>query len=303
MLTKGIIMERVLNSNTYKVRIPYLEKAGFANRDYLEAIVSHEPALIDSYNVGDVVIIGFEDHQGDKPIIIGKLLLNDDESRGSANIDAIEVLNSATLPENTMVGNLNVYDTLLSLKRGGNITNDALDNLVDSSVSGGDAGMPKIRVTSISNTNSNGTFNYGQEVRLNVVVSGDLQENDEITICERRCTIDNKQITDEETEETTLKTRRRHRYYVLTKYVVTQASSGDYQVFSIPITNIQNPTTTEDKKMQRVYNHNNRYSKGPIIRYVRVRRKTNNDALFSNIVQLEVSYNNHVNNRYRLSIH
>ena len=31
MLTKGIIKERILDSNLYKVRIPYFEQAGFNN--------------------------------------------------------------------------------------------------------------------------------------------------------------------------------------------------------------------------------------------------------------------------------
>lgn len=131
MLTKGIIKERVLNSNTYKVRIPYNEQAGFSTQDYYEAIVSHEPGIVDAYNVGDVVIIGFEDHQGDKPIIIGKLLLKENESRGAANVSAIDVSTSATLPQSTTIGGLNAYEILNSLKRGEDVTQDTFNNLTD----------------------------------------------------------------------------------------------------------------------------------------------------------------------------
>ena len=97
MLTKGIIKERILDSNLYRVRIPYFEQAGFKNVEYYDAIVAHEPALIDSYNVGDVVIIGFEDHEADKPVIIGKLLLNKEESRGYANVESLNVINKISV--------------------------------------------------------------------------------------------------------------------------------------------------------------------------------------------------------------
>jgi len=131
MLTKGIIKERILDSNLYRVRIPYFEQAGFKNVEYYDAIVAHEPALIDSYNVGDVVIIGFEDHEADKPVIIGKLLLNKEESRGYANVESLNVTTSARLPENTMIGDINVYEVLSALKRGTNNTNDAVESLIN----------------------------------------------------------------------------------------------------------------------------------------------------------------------------
>lgn len=124
MLTKGIIVETPINSNIFKVRIPFLEQAGFLNNVYYDAILSHEPALVDSYKVGDVVIIGFEDHNGDKPIIIGKLYLEDSESRGGANLDSLNVFKSATLPEGTTVGDINVYEFLNKLNRANSVNED-----------------------------------------------------------------------------------------------------------------------------------------------------------------------------------
>ena len=146
MITKGIIMERVLNSNTYKVRIPYLERAGINDKNYLEAIVSHEPGIVDNYQVGDVVIVGFEDHNGDKPIILGKLLLNNDDSRGAANVDALDVSTSARLPQNTMIGDIDIYKLLSALQRGDGITNDTLNELLEIASTAGGGGGESINI-------------------------------------------------------------------------------------------------------------------------------------------------------------
>ena len=129
MITKGIILEKSLVSNTFKVRIPYCEQAGFLNKEFYEAIVSHEPALIDSYNVGDVVLLGFEDHNGDKPIILGKLLLKDNDSRGSANLSTLNVSTNATLPESTTIGGIDIYELLNKLSRKVEILQQRLDSM------------------------------------------------------------------------------------------------------------------------------------------------------------------------------
>jgi len=119
MITKAIIKSRVLNSNKYEIEIPFMAQAGFANNNYYEAILSHEPALTESYSAGDVVLVGFEDHNGNKPIILGKLFTEDskNETRGVANLDSLMINSSAQLPENTKVGDVDLSLFLSSFRR------------------------------------------------------------------------------------------------------------------------------------------------------------------------------------------
>ena len=115
MLTKGIVITKSANSGKYLVRIPYLENAGRLKNCNIEATASVVPGITESFAPDDVVILGFEDHMPDKPIIIGKLFVGEEEARGYAKVSALIVDNSATLPENTQIGNINVFKTLMDL--------------------------------------------------------------------------------------------------------------------------------------------------------------------------------------------
>jgi len=115
MLTKGIVITKSANSGKYLVRIPYLENAGRLRNCNIEATASVVPGITESFAPDDVVILGFEDHMPDKPIIIGKLFVGEEEARGYAKVSALIVDNSATLPENTQIGNINVFKTLMDL--------------------------------------------------------------------------------------------------------------------------------------------------------------------------------------------
>ena len=126
MLTKGIIVNKSINSGKYLVRVPYLENAGKTRNCNLEATVAVVPGVSESFAPDDVVILGFEDHQPDKPIIVGKLFIGEEEARGYAKFSAITVQNSARLPANTFVGNINLYETLeYLLQRVGSIEDDS----------------------------------------------------------------------------------------------------------------------------------------------------------------------------------
>ena len=115
MLTKGIVITKSANSGKYLVRIPYLENAGRLKNCNIEATASVVPGITESFAPDDVVILGFEDHMPDKPIIIGKLFVGEEEARGYAKVSALIVDNSATLPENTQIGNIDVFKTLMDL--------------------------------------------------------------------------------------------------------------------------------------------------------------------------------------------
>lgn len=107
MITKGIIVSRPVESNKYSVRIPYFEEAG-GSQFIAEATLSYTPGIVNSLNEGDVVFVAFEDHYKDKPTIVGKLFLTNDSSNeaGYANVQSLNVSDSATLPSNTKLGDV-----------------------------------------------------------------------------------------------------------------------------------------------------------------------------------------------------
>lgn len=102
MITKGIILERIIGTNTYYVRIPYLETSG-VDVSRLVATVSDNPAISEEYKVDDVVYISFEEHQANKPVIIGKLYVEGSGHRGSANFESLSVSTKVNLPKDTTI--------------------------------------------------------------------------------------------------------------------------------------------------------------------------------------------------------
>lgn len=111
MLTKGIIITKDIKSNKYIVRIPFLETSGMGEKTY-EAIASHTSSSYDEYKKDDVVIIGFEDHNGDKPIILGKLLTNETINIGSSYLLKLDVKDSVKLPKNITIGDIEYSDLI-----------------------------------------------------------------------------------------------------------------------------------------------------------------------------------------------
>ena len=109
-ITKGIVQNKVVGSNKYVVSIPYLQQSSVKNNgvteSVLEATLAHTPGIINSYNEGDVVFIGFEQGQTGKPIILGKLLLDENDNRGFAQLSSLNVADRAILPEDTKIGDV-----------------------------------------------------------------------------------------------------------------------------------------------------------------------------------------------------
>ena len=104
MLTKAIIIDKLLD-NHYLIRIPLLESPGDLEDSKIEAILSHTPGIEESYKSGDVVIVGFEEHSADNPIILGKLFTRDDvESRGHAQLESLSVKDNVSLPKDITSG-------------------------------------------------------------------------------------------------------------------------------------------------------------------------------------------------------
>lgn len=121
MVTKAIIKNKIVDSNKYLIEIPYLSQSSVSNNgitnSVLEATLSHTPGIVNSYDEGDVVFITFEDDKKDKPIIIGKLLLENVSNRGYANFSSLNISNSARLSENTIIGDFNFKDMRGTLEK------------------------------------------------------------------------------------------------------------------------------------------------------------------------------------------
>ena len=163
MITKAIILERIINSNTYAVRVPFLESAGIRTGKII-ATLSDNPAISEEYRVGDVVYVGFEEHQAEKVVILGKLSLNENEPRGHANLESLDVQNSARLPKNTTIGDVDYSEILSAFRKfdskqdtlipGNNITIE--NNVI--SASGGGGGEPDNYLVSASVSGNNLTL-------------------------------------------------------------------------------------------------------------------------------------------------
>ena len=108
MITKGIITAIDFTGNTCTVRMPLFENV---SNDQITgtAIISNTPGSYNGYKVNDVVLVGFEDGQMDKPIILGKLYLGVDrekaDPRGVINVENSTTAKTAILPADTKLAN------------------------------------------------------------------------------------------------------------------------------------------------------------------------------------------------------
>lgn len=122
MITKGIIRGLPsLNTNKYLVEIPIFVNAGkkkvsSIDASMVQATYCMSSGIKDNLVIGDVVFIGFELENISKPIILGKLFLNNEKDVNQATIDGthLNILNSASLPTNTKIGDLS-YQNILEM--------------------------------------------------------------------------------------------------------------------------------------------------------------------------------------------
>ena len=76
MITKAVIQSINLPRNRCKVRMPLFETASSTKPVEATAIISITPGIYNNLNVGDIVLVAFEENALEKPIIIGKLFTN-----------------------------------------------------------------------------------------------------------------------------------------------------------------------------------------------------------------------------------
>lgn len=115
MITRAIINKIDYESNKIRVRIPIYDGAQNSQEstsdddDLSWASVLCIPGLTIDYKIGDIVIVGFEDDDIGKPIILGYLRLvngESDEARISANLNNLTVNDKLSTSTNVKFGKL-----------------------------------------------------------------------------------------------------------------------------------------------------------------------------------------------------
>ena len=102
MVTKAIITD--ISNNTCTVRIPLFDTVKSISDGVPGTTFATPPGFSNSYQVGDIVFIYFEDNEVNKPIVIGKLYLtNQTKCVGGIYCEDLQVSNSASLPINTKI--------------------------------------------------------------------------------------------------------------------------------------------------------------------------------------------------------
>lgn len=133
MITKATV-ERVLDSKTYQVRIPIIdktEKSSLSNNALATAVVSSQINSPLNYRVGDVVFVDFEENNYGKPVILGMLYSNTkSQSKPDVLLNSIEVEESANLPSNIKIGKDIKYENILSLKNSRENIQKQINNLL-----------------------------------------------------------------------------------------------------------------------------------------------------------------------------
>lgn len=144
MITKGKIIKtpskyytnkdgQTMFDNKFVVDLPIFNSSGI-NKDnsmsasQVNATLCYQPGNLDSYRVGDVVYVTFEDNDYSRAVIIGKLYLGDDDCVGMSSVDKLKVKSGAILPENTTLGDIKVSDISRTIKNLSNISSKVLDN-------------------------------------------------------------------------------------------------------------------------------------------------------------------------------
>lgn len=192
MLTKGLVKYKAPDG--YRVRIPYLETSS-SGPVVVRCSVSQDPAISESIAPGDVVIIGFEDHNADKPVILGRLALPLEGTRGHGRLVDLDVSGSANLPQDTTIGGISA-DSLIGFMRLASVNGDLVESMRASNETvvlsatsirvptGGVASSPN-QAADDSHGGSDPAFSGGVRVTAKVI-RGVIRAGDEVCVCSRQ---------------------------------------------------------------------------------------------------------------------
>lgn len=140
MLTKGIV-EEIVDQYTIKVRLPIYDKLAESMQstsieDLAEAIICTIPNITNTLSINDIVIVGFEDDDISKPIILGQLYRNkESDSIANLKLGELTTISTTKLNYNTFIGNItpNEIETLSgakdNLQRQIDLLNDEIQQL------------------------------------------------------------------------------------------------------------------------------------------------------------------------------
>lgn len=154
MITKAIIKRlNTPDDNHFKVYIPLLRKANNTESDAIfDATLIYIKGLENNFNVNDVVYVGFENNQYDKPAILGSLYLGkDDKSKigTTATFKSIEVKEISKFSTNTAIGDLSVSKV-----------NKKVNNLIDKSYLKNSDSPAPLFIHQIKMTGDRGCFSF-----------------------------------------------------------------------------------------------------------------------------------------------
>ena len=115
MLFKGTV-EQLVTPVTARVRIPFLHKISSSlsyteTQDLPIAHICTLPNVHISLKIGDVVIVGFENNDLSKPLILGHLFTETESSTFASPIfNSLEILQDTRLGSNTSIGQISAQD-------------------------------------------------------------------------------------------------------------------------------------------------------------------------------------------------
>lgn len=115
MLFKGTV-EQLVTPVTVRVRIPFLHKISSslsytATQDLPTAHICTLPNTHINLKIGDVVIVGFENNDLSRPMILGHLFTETESSTFASPIfSSLEVLQDTKLGSNTSIGQISSQD-------------------------------------------------------------------------------------------------------------------------------------------------------------------------------------------------
>lgn len=119
MITTGIIKNINVSSDTNHINNLYSVEIGIlktpiseSEQATLECTCCLPGGIYDSYKEGDMVYIGFVNNLLNYPVILGRIYkgTSDVEPRSLNAIDNLNVYSSASLPENTSIGDISFSD-------------------------------------------------------------------------------------------------------------------------------------------------------------------------------------------------
>lgn len=113
MITKAIIKRlNTENDNHFIVYIPFLRKANDKEENAtLSATLCYIPGITNTFSVGDIVYVSFEENKASNPVIIGKLFTgndSDDSITTTMITRSLKTTQNTDLSINTKIGESNL---------------------------------------------------------------------------------------------------------------------------------------------------------------------------------------------------